>query len=57
MMRRLGDKFDHIESRLDSIDGRFEQLTLACVQIKDSVRSLEGRSAAESSHASSSATS
>ena len=43
MMRRLGDKFDHIESRLDSMDGRFEQLTLACIQIKDSVRSLDGQ--------------
>ena len=41
MMRRLGDKFDHVDARLDRMNERFEQIAAACVEIKDSVRSLQ----------------
>lgn len=40
MMRRLGDKFDHVDSRLDRLSERFEQLVATCAEINESVRSL-----------------
>ena len=47
MMRRLGDKFDHVDARLDRMNERFEQLASACVEIKESVRSLHLEKTAE----------
>ena len=41
MMRRLGDKFDHVDARLDRMGERFEQLAAACEEIKESVRNLQ----------------
>ena len=41
MMRRLGDKFDHVDARLDRMNERFEQLASACVEIKESVNNLQ----------------
>jgi len=41
MMRRLGDKFDHVDARLDRMSERFDQLASACADIKESVRSLQ----------------
>ena len=40
MMRRLGDKFEHVETRLDRMNERFEQLAIACADIQENVRSL-----------------
>ena len=41
MMRRLGDKFEHVDHRLDRLSEKVEQLATACTEIKDSVRSLQ----------------
>ena len=45
MMRRLGDKFDAVDSRLDHMSARFDELALAgvCAEIRESVRSLQSR--------------
>ena len=40
MMRRLGDKFDAVDVRLDRMSERFERLVITCTEIKESVRSL-----------------
>ena len=39
-MRRIGDKFEHIDARLDHMNERFEQLARACSDIKESLSSL-----------------
>ena len=41
MMRRLGDKFDHVDARFDRLSERFEQLAGACADIRESVRSMQ----------------
>ena len=38
MMRRLGDKFDAVDTRLDGLNERFEQLAAVCADIQESVR-------------------
>ena len=43
MMRRLGDKFDHVDTRLDRMSERFEQLANACTEIRESVASLQSQ--------------
>ena len=43
MMRRLGDKFDHVDARFDRMSERLEQLATACAGINESVRSLQGQ--------------
>ena len=45
MMRRLGDKFDHVDARLDRMADRFEQLASATAEIQESVRSLAAEAA------------
>ena len=41
MMRRLGDKFEHMDTRLDRMGERFEQLATSCAEIKDALRDLK----------------
>lgn len=47
MMRRLGDKFEHVDSRFDKMnerfERRFEQLSSSCMEIKDSLHSLNSK--------------
>ena len=43
MMRRLGDKFDAVDSRLDHMSARFDELAGVCAEIRESVRSLQSR--------------
>ena len=38
MMRRLGDKFDAVDTRLDGLNERFERLAAVCADIQESVR-------------------
>ena len=40
MMRRLGDKFEHVDARLDGLSERVEQLTSVCAEIRESVRGV-----------------
>ena len=42
MMRRLGDKFDHVDARFDRMNDKFEQLATTCVEIKESLRLQQG---------------
>ena len=41
MMRRLGDKFDAVDARLDGLNERFEQLAAACADIQESLCRLQ----------------
>jgi len=41
MMRRLGDKFEHVDGRLDRMTERFEQLAAVCTEIKECVRDMQ----------------
>ena len=40
MMRRLGDKFDHVDARLDGMNERLEQLASVCAEIQQSVHAM-----------------
>ena len=42
MMRRLGDKFDQVDARIDRLGERLEHvLASTCAEIKESVRGLQ----------------
>jgi len=43
MMRRVGDKFEHVDSRLDKLDERFGQLSSMCTEIRDCLHSLNAK--------------
>lgn len=52
MMRRLGDKFDHMDERMNRMGEQFEFLASTCAEINENVRSLQLQQTASRRHAS-----